>query len=55
MAIHSRPRNLRTRASRLRREANIMVAPIAVAYRRRASELELEAEVIEESTLTRAA
>lgn len=55
MAHTYRPRHLRCRATQLRRESNTMVAPIAVAYRRRASELELEAEVLEGLSVAQAA
>ena len=44
-------RGLRGRARHLRRQANVQPAPLALAYRRRASELELQAEVLDEKLL----
>ena len=41
-------RRFRGRARHLRRESNAQPAPLAVAYRRRAAELELHAEVLDE-------
>lgn len=39
--------NPRTRAAQLRHQADSLPAPLAVAYRRRAAELELQAHVID--------
>ena len=39
---------LRDRARHLRRESSDQLAPLAMAYRRRAAELELQAEVLDE-------
>ena len=41
-------RRLRGRARHLRRESNVAPSPLAIAYRRRAAELELQAEVLDE-------
>jgi hypothetical protein len=41
-------RRLRGRARHLRRESNVQPSPLALAYRRRAAELELQAEVLDE-------
>lgn len=43
MTVH----HARQRAERLRDEAETLPAPLAVAYRRRAAELELAAQVID--------
>ncbi|GEM_PF-5389324 len=45
---HAAIRRLRGRARHLRRESNLQPSPVALAYRRRAAELELEAEVLDE-------
>lgn len=45
---HRVVRRLRGRARHLRREANVQPSPLALAYRRRAAELELQAEVLDE-------
>ena len=46
-----RSRRLRARARRLRRDANIRLAPLADALRRRAAELELQAFVLDNVSL----
>lgn len=40
-------RSLRARARRLRRDANMRLAPLADALRRRAAELELQAQLLD--------
>lgn len=40
-------KHARTRASRLRSQADALPEPLAVAYRRRAAELELQAHCLE--------
>lgn len=47
-AARSTVNRLRGRARHLRRESNVQPSPLALAYRRRAAELELQAEVIDE-------
>jgi len=44
-------RRLRGRARHLRRESNLQPSPLALAYRRRAAELELQAEVLDEKLI----